>query len=69
MTTAQKIARIQKSSDRREYEQTLIIQAGGGYLNSNFLSSLHHQSQTLKRYLSVKQMAVVERMINEQEAK
>ena len=67
MTTAQKIARAQKAGGRREYEQSLILKAGGGTVAHNrFLASLYEWSYSGK-YLSVKQLAAVERMITEQE--
>ena len=66
MTTAtkgQKIARAQKAAGRRELEQAMILQAMGDS-NSRFFQSLMEQSLA-GRYLSTKQMSVVERVIAE----
>ena len=61
------IARAQKAAARREYEQSLIALAGDCG-RSNFLASLLNQSMIQKRYLSTKQMAVIQRMITERES-
>jgi len=62
-TKTKKIARAQKASARRELEQAMVLQAMGNS-NSRFFQSLMEQSLA-GRYLSKKQMAVVERVIEE----
>ena len=62
-TKAQKIARAQKAAARRELEQTMVLQAMGNG-TSSFFQSLMEQSLS-GRYLSKKQMAIVERVIAE----
>lgn len=57
------IRKAQNAAARREQEQNLILQAGD-IARSRFLASLYEQSMA-GRYLSTKQMAVVERIIGE----